>query len=82
MSLKRHRVKSCDKENHGVNDEQQAFQLEIRRAGLARLLEAHQVELEKARVSAEQLVSSIPRGLHMYDEPAHVFRAMQRAKHD
>ena len=65
-----------------MNDEQQALRREVRRAGLAQLLETHQSDLEKARASAERLISSIPRSLHMYDEPAHVFRAVQAHEHD
>jgi len=53
-----------------VTDEKQALRLEARRAGLVHVLETHGEELEKARASAERLISDIPRGLHMYDEPA------------
>ena len=60
-----------------MTDEKQALRLEARRAGLIQVLETHRVELEKARASAERLISDIPRGLHVYDEPAHVFRAVQ-----
>ena len=63
-------------------DEHQAFRLEAQRAGLAELLQTHRAELEKAKASAERLISSIPRGLHMYDEPAHIFRAMQGREHE
>ena len=63
-------------------DEHQAFLLEARRAGLDQLVAMHRADLEKAKASAERLISSIPRGLHMYDEPAHIFRAMQGREHD
>ena len=36
----------------------------------------------KANEAAERLISSIPRDLHMYDEPAHIFRATQGHEHD
>lgn len=65
-----------------MSEDRQAFLVEVRRAGLAQLLETHWSDLEKAKASAEELMSSIPRGLHMYAEPAHVFRAMQRREYD
>lgn len=65
-----------------MTDEDQGFQLEVRRAGLAELLKTYRAELQKAKVSAERLMRHIPRGLHMYDEPAHIFRAMQGPGHD
>lgn len=65
-----------------MNDDQREFLLAVRRAGLAPLLETHRSDLEKARASAEELISGIPRGLHMYDEPAHIFRAVQGREHD
>ena len=63
-------------------DDDRALRLEARRAGLARLLETHGAELEDARAAAERLVSGIARDLHMYDEPAHVFRAVPGRAHD
>ena len=65
-----------------MSDEHQALRLEVRRAGLAELLETHLADLEKANAAAERLISSIPRDLHMYDEPAHIFRATQGHEHD
>ena len=65
-----------------MTDEKQAIPLEARRAGLAEVLETHREELENARAAAERLISDIPRGLHMYDEPAHVFRAVQGGERD
>lgn len=62
--------------------DEQGFRLEVQRAGLAELLENYRAELQKAQASAERLMSGIPRGLHMYDEPAHVFRATQGREHD
>ena len=65
-----------------MTDEHQALRFEVQRAGLVKLLETHRADLEKANAAAEQLISSIPRDLHMYDEPAHVFRATQGREHD
>ena len=63
-------------------DDDQALRLEARRAGLVRLLEIHGADLEEAKTSAERLIGAIPRDLHMYDEPAHVFRAVPGRAHD
>jgi hypothetical protein len=82
MPPKHQRVKPDDEGKCAVIDEHQAFRLEAQRAGLSRLLETRWAELEKAKASAERLISGIPRGLHMYDEPAHIFRAVQRREHD
>ena len=65
-----------------MTDEKQAIRLEAQQSGLARVLETHREELENAKASAERLISDIPRGLHMYDEPAHVFRAVQGGEDD
>ena len=60
----------------------EALQHEAERAGLTRLSETHWAQLAKAKASAEQLIRGIPRHLHMYDEPAHIFRAVTRREHD
>ena len=52
---------------------------EAERAGLTNLADDHLAQFAKARASAEQLLRRIPRNLHMYDEPAHTFRASQEA---
>ena len=65
-----------------MTDDKEAIGLEARRAGLADLLESRRAELEQAKAAAERLISNIPRGLHMYDEPAHVFRAVPEPEHD
>lgn len=52
---------------------------EAARAGLTNLSDAHLEQFAKARASVENLLSRIPRDLHMYDEPAHTFRASQEA---
>ena len=59
-----------------------ALQHEAERAGLTQLLETHWTQLAKAKASAEQLIRDIPRQLHVYDEPAHIFRAVRRREHD
>ena len=48
---------------------------EAERLGLTNLTDQQLAQFAKAKASAEQLVSSIPRDLHMYDEPAHTFRS-------
>ena len=63
-------------------DDHDALQHEAERAGLTQVSETHWVQLAKAKASAEQLIRGIPRHLHMYDEPAHIFRAAPRREHD
>jgi hypothetical protein len=65
-----------------MTEDHDAFQQEAERAGLTRLSETHGAQFAKAKAAAEQLIRRIPRHLHMYDEPAHVFRALQRREHD
>ena len=48
---------------------------EAERVGLAHLTDQQLAQFAKAKASAERLISSIPQDLHMYDEPAHMFRA-------
>jgi hypothetical protein len=49
------------------------------RAGLTHLCDDHLTQLVRARDAAENMLNRIPRNLHMYDEPAHIFRASQEA---
>ena len=65
-----------------MSEDHEALQHEAERAGLTRLSETHWTQLVKARMAAEQLIRSIPRHLPMYDEPAHIFRALQGREHD
>jgi len=65
-----------------VTDEHLALRLEVQRAGLGKLLETHRADIEKANAAAQRLISSISRDLHMYEEPAHIFRATQGREHD
>lgn len=43
--------------------------------GLARLNDAHLEQLARADKGTRERLRHIPSDLHMYDEPAHVFRA-------
>lgn len=63
-------------------EDHETLRQEVERAGLAQLSETHWVQLAKAKASAEQLIRGIPRHLHVYDEPAHIFRAVLRREHD
>lgn len=65
-----------------MNEDHDALRQEAERAGLTQLSEIHWAQFVKAKSSAERLIRGIPRDLHMYDEPAHVFRALQRREHD
>ena len=65
-----------------MSEDHEALRREAERAGLTRLSETHWAQLAKARAAAEQLIRSIPRHLPMYDEPAHIFRALQEREHD
>ena len=65
-----------------MTEDHDALQHEAERAGLTQLSETHWTQIAKAKASAEQLIRGIPRHLHMYDEPAHIFRAVQRREYD
>ena len=47
---------------------------EAERVGLAKLMDGQPAQFIKAKESAEKLISSTKQHLHMYDEPAHIFR--------
>ncbi len=50
---------------------------EAERVRLTNLTDQQLAQFAKAKTSAERLVSGIPHDLHMYDEPAHTFRASE-----
>ena len=60
-------------------DDQAELKREMERAGLTNLTDPQLAQAAKAKAAAEQLVHRIPRDLHMYDEPAHIFRASEEA---
>ena len=47
--------------------------------GLTNLTDEQLAQFAKAKASSELLVSGMTRDLHMYDEPAHTFRASEEA---
>jgi hypothetical protein len=47
------------------------------RLGLSQLSETHLAQFARARAAAERMLSRIPRDLHMYEEPAHTYRASE-----
>lgn len=47
--------------------------------GLTNLTEAHLEQLAKADKDARERLDRIPADLHMYEEPAHTFRAGEEA---
>ena len=56
-------------------DDKDELRLEAERFGLTRLTDRQIEQFAKARMTAEGLVSVVPRDLPIYDEPAHTFRA-------
>lgn len=62
-----------------MNQDRDALEWEAEQAGLRHFSEKHWAQFAKAKASAEQLVNGIPRHLHMYEEPAHTFRASEEA---
>jgi hypothetical protein len=62
-----------------MSEHDDTLKREAERAGLTHLSHEHLAQFAKARVSIENLLGRIPRDLHMYDEPAHTFRASQEA---
>ena len=62
-----------------MSQDRDVLQREAEQAGLTHFSEKHWAQFAKAKASAEQLVSGIPRHLHVYEEPAHTFRASEEA---
>ena len=62
-----------------MSQDRDALQREAEQAGLTKFSEKHWAQFAKAKASAEQLVSGIPRHLYVYEEPAHTFRASEEA---
>lgn len=62
-----------------MSENDNALKREAERAGLTHLSTEHLEQFAKAKASVENLLGHIPRDLHMYDEPAHTFRASQEA---
>ena len=52
---------------------------EAERLGLTNLTDEQLAQFAKAKASSEQLVNGMTHDLHMYDEPAHTFRAGEEA---
>ncbi len=52
---------------------------EAERVGLTNLTDEQLAQFAKAKASAEGLLKGISKELHMYDEPAHTFRAGEEA---
>ena len=53
---------------------------EAERLGLTNLTDEQLAQFAEAKASAEVLAGGIPRDLHMYEEPAHTFRASVEAE--
>ena len=62
-----------------MSEHDDTLKSEAERLGLRHLSDAHLEQFAKARNSVENVLGKIPRDLHMYDEPAHTFRASQEA---
>ena len=62
-----------------MTEDRDALKHEAERVGLTNLSDAHLVQFANAKAAAERMVSSIPRNLHTYNEPAHTFRASEEA---
>ncbi len=52
---------------------------EAEQFGLTHLSDHQLAQFAKAKAAAERMVNGIPRDLHAYDEPAHVYRASEEA---
>ena len=48
--------------------------------GLTNLTDEQLAQFAEAKASAELLAGGIPRDLHMYEEPAHTFHAIEEAQ--
>lgn len=59
--------------------DQDVLKREAAQLGLSRLCDEHPAQFAAAKEAAERLLGRIPRDLHMYEEPAHTFRASQEA---
>ena len=62
-----------------MTEDRDTLRQEAEQAGLRQFSEKHWAQFAKAKASAEQLIRGIPRHLHVYAEPAHIFRASEEA---
>jgi hypothetical protein len=62
-----------------MTDNLDDLKAEAEQFGLTRLSDHHLAQLAKARAAAQRMMNGIPRDLHAYDEPAHVYRASEEA---
>jgi hypothetical protein len=60
--------------------DQDALKHEAARYGLTKLSDEHLAQFAAAKAAVERLLGRIPRDLHMYEEPAHTFRASQEVR--
>ena len=56
-------------------ENREALRKEAERLGLGSLTDEQLAQFATAKASAELLAASMPRDLHMYEEPAHTFQA-------
>ena len=61
-------------------ENREALIQEADRLGLSGLTDEQLAQFAEAKASAELWVSGIPRDLHMYEEPAHIFHAGEEAE--
>jgi hypothetical protein len=52
---------------------------EAQRFGLTQLSDHQLAQFANAKAAAERMIDGIPRDFHVYDEPAHVYRASEEA---
>lgn len=62
-----------------MTDDRDVLKHDAERMGLTNLSDQHLAQVAKAKASAERLVDGIRRDFHVYDEPAHTFRASEEA---
>ena len=62
-----------------MSEDRDTLQQEAEQAGLRQFSQKHWAQFANAKASAEQLIRGIPRHLHVYEEPAHIFRASEEA---
>ncbi|ETX07117.1 hypothetical protein [Candidatus Entotheonella palauensis] len=60
-----------------MTDNRDDLKAEAQQFGLTHLNDHQLAQLAKAKAAAQRMIDGIPRDLHAYDEPAHVYRASE-----
>ena len=62
-----------------MTDSPESLRAEAEQFGLTLLSEHQLTQFANAKAAAARMINGIPRDLHAYNEPAHVYRASEEA---